>query len=312
MVRIAAMNEIKFRPGTVADSYAVFIVFEEALADLALRLGLTEPTGGPTSWQDPVRLERMWQERCSLYEHLARTAAHFWVVERAGQIIGYARSILRDEVLELTELFVRPGEQSAGVGRELLARVFPAGEVKRRVIIASLDMRAQARYIKSGVYPHFPIYYFWRVPEVITLPTDLTIKAITASPECLASLAALDQTILGHRRDADHTWLLTDRQGFLYYRDGQPVGYGYAGLRSGPFALLYPDDFPTVLAHAENQAAVADRNHFGLEVPMVNRTAAAYLLARNFQIDGFMAVLMSDAPFGRFEQYILTGPPLFL
>lgn len=302
------MNEINFRPGTATDSYAVFTVFEETLADLVRRYGSTEPT----SWQDPAALAQMWQQRRSLYDHLARTAAHFWVAERAGQVIGFARSILRDEVLELTELFVRPGEQSAGVGRDLLAHAFPAGENKRRVIIASLDMRAQARYIKSGVYPHFPIYYFWRVPEITTVPTDLVIEPITASPEHLAILAALDQTVLGHRRDTDHTWLLTERQGFLYYRDGQPVGYGYAGLRSGPFAVLPPNDFPAVLAHAESQAAIAGHDHFGLEVPMVNRTAAAYLLARSFQMDGFMAVLMSDAPFGRFEQYILTSPPFFL
>jgi len=299
---------ITYRPGTIADSYPIFIIFEETLADLIRRLG----SSGPTSWQNPATLEQMWQERRSMYEHLARTAAYFWVAERAGQIVGFARSIRRDDVLELTEFFVRPGEQAAGVGRELLARAFPTGGAKRRIIVASLDVRAQARYLKAGVYPRFPVYYFGRAPEITTIPTDLTIEPITASPERVEILAVLDQSLLGHRRDADHTWLLSDRQGFLYYRDDQPVGYGYAGLRSGPFALLHPHDFPAVLAHAENLAVTAGRPHFGLEVPMINRSVVEYLLARNFQMDAFMAVLMSDAPFGRFEHYIFTSPPFFL
>ncbi|MCK6625585.1 MAG: GNAT family N-acetyltransferase [Anaerolineae bacterium] len=292
----------------MADSYPIFIVFEETLADLIQRFG----SAGPTSWQDPAALEQMWQERRSMYEHLARTAAHFWVAERAGQIVGFARSIRRDDVLELTEFFVRPGEQAVGVGRELLARAFPTDGAKRRIIIASLDLRAQARYLKAGVYPHFPVYYFGRTPEITTIPTNLTIEPITVSPKYLEILAVLDQTLLNYRRDADHTWLLSDRQGFLYYRDGQPVGYGYVGSRSGPFALLHPHDFPAVLAHAENLVVAAGRPHFGLEVPMINRTAVAYLLARNFQMDAFMAVLMNDVSFGRFEHYIFTSPPFFL
>jgi len=35
-------------------------------------------------------------------------------------------------------------------------------------------------------------------------------------------------------------------------------------------------------------------------------------LKRGFRLDKFMAVLMSDVPFGRFENYILTSPPFFL
>ncbi len=302
------MTGITFRPGAIADSYRIFTVFEETLADLSRRLGSTEPT----SWADPAALERMWQERRSLYDHLGHTAAHFWIAEKDGRIIGFARSILRDGFLELTEYFVRPGEQSAGLGRELLARAFPADGARRRIIIASTDNRAQARYLKAGVYPSFPIYYFSRTPEIVTATTDLTIEPITASPQNQAILDELDLTILDHRRQADHAWLLNDRQGYLYYRGDQPVGYGYVGLRSGPFALLDPTDFPAVLAHAENTAAASGRDHFGLEVPLLNRTAVAYLLARGFQMDGFIALFMSDAPFGQFDHYIVTSPPFFL
>jgi hypothetical protein len=306
-------KQITFRPGTVADSYTVFHLFEQTLADLNRRLGSTTPT----SAADPAALARMWEERRSLYEHLARTAEHFWLAERDGQALGFSRSILRDGVCELTELFVVPGEQSAGTGRELLARAFPprnapADGVKHRSIISSTDVPAMVAYLKAGVYPRFPIHYFGRKPETVTVATDLAFEPITTSPQDLDVMAALDSTLLGHRRDVDHAWLLGDRQGYFYFRGDRPVGYGYVGVRSGPFALLEASDFPAVLAHAETQAAAQGRPEFGLEVPMVNHVAVDYLLARGYRLDSFMAILMNDGPFGRLENYILTSPPFFM
>jgi GNAT superfamily N-acetyltransferase len=298
---------LTFRPGTAEDSYAVFCVFEEALADLNRRMGLTEPT----SWSDPEALARMWQERRSLFEHLARTADQFWLAERDGRAIGYARSTLHDGVRELTELFVAPGAQAAGAGRELLARAMPPGSA-RRVIIASPDLRAQALYLRSGVHVQFSMYYFWRVPEPTSISSDLTFEPIAASPETLEQLAALDMALLDYRRDADHAWLLADRQGYFYRRGGELVGYGYAGKSNGPFALLDSADFPAVLAHAEREAAVAGRDHFGLDVPLVNHAAVEYLLARRFRIDNFTTTLMSNVAFGRFANYVGTSPSFIL
>ena len=303
-------GDLNFRPGTPDDSYAVFNLFEESLDDLSRRLGST----APTSWQDPAALAKMWAERSSLYDHLARTADRFWVVEREGRTAGFARSILRGGLQMLTELFVSPGVQSGGLGRELLNRSFPAAApgVSRRLIIASPDIRAQALYLKAGVYPRFPVYYFSHsLPEAAHVPADLHFQPAAATPETLAILGQLDQELLGHRRDEDQTWLLADRQGYIYYRHGRPVGYGYLGVRNGPFALLEAADFPAVLAHAENEAAKAGRG-CGFEVPMINQAAVDYLLGRGYKLDSFITMVMTDAPFGKFENYIVTSPPFFL
>lgn len=305
--RIDSRSAVTFRPGTVDDSYAVFKVFEETLSDLSRRQGST----APTSWEDPAALARMWTERRSLYEHLALSAEQYWLAERDGQIVGFARSISQDGVRELTELFVVPGAQSAGAGRELLERAFPAEGARYRNIISSPDIRAQVLYLKAGVYPRFPIYYFGRSPEAVTVTTDLVLEPISASPASLEILASLDRSLLGYRRDVSHSWLLGDRQGYVYCRDERPVGYGYVGVRNGPFALIDARDFPAVLAHAESEAAKEERA-FGLEVPMINHSAVDYLLARGYHMDSFMAILMSDTPFGRFENYIVTSPPFFL
>lgn len=297
---------LTFRRGRTDDLYDIYCIFEETLADFVKRLG----SSTATSWHDPEALEKIWQQRRPLFEHLAHTAAQFWVAEHNGEPVGYARSIMRDGLCELTDFFVRPEAQSLGAGRGLISRTFPVEEARRKVIMATTDSRAQKLYMKQGVYPRFLIYYFGRDPEVTTVETDLTLEPITATPETFDLLAKIDHEIIEHRRDEDHAWLLDQREGYLYYRDSQPVGYGYVGSSNGPFALLDPADFPAVLAHAESEAARHNRE-FGLEVPMVNQAAVSYLLSRGFLLDWFAAVFMSDEPFGKFENYVVTSPPFF-
>ncbi|MCB9419263.1 MAG: GNAT family N-acetyltransferase [Ardenticatenaceae bacterium] len=298
---------IAFRRGTPDDSFAVFEVFVQAIMDLGQRTGIEVISGGA----GPADREQMWGRRRPLFEHLAHTAESFWLAENEGEVVGYGRAILRDGIRELTEFFVLPGQQSAGVGRELLAKVFPRDGAKQRVIIATQDIRALSRYLKTGVYARFPIVYFSRKAESVEVASDLTFEKVTASAETLASLRQIDQSILQHRRDEDHAWLLTERQGYLYRRGKQVVGYGYLGQNTGPFAVLDPSDFPAVLAHAESDAAGAERN-FGAEMPLINETAVDYLLGRGYQMDSFIALFLSDEPFGQFDRYIFPSPPFFL
>jgi hypothetical protein len=128
----------------------------------------------------------------------------------------------------------------------------------------------------------------------------------------VAELARIDQAVLGHTRAADHAWLTEQRQLFLYRRAGGVVGYGYVGPNNGPMALLDPADFPAVLAHAESSAHARGAAEAGFEVPMINGAAVDYLLRRGFRMDDFFAFFMTEAPFGRFEQYICTSPPFFM
>jgi len=300
-------SSITLRPATIDDSYACFRVFQESILDLGQRQGVMTITGG----QDPEVLAHLWEMRRPLFEHLAHTAELCWLAEKEDRVIGYARSIQRDGLRVLTEYFVLPEEQSAGVGRELLQRSFPADGARRRALIATTDLRAIARYLKAGVYPRFPLYGFSRSPGRIAVDTGLNFEPISASPQTLAILGSLDQAILGFRREEDHAWLLETRQGYLYYRGRQPVGYGYTGFGSGPFALLEEKDFPAALAHAESQAAERGEE-FIVEVPLVNRSAVNYLLSRRFHMHGFASYFMCDEPFGRFENYLPTSPPFLI
>ena len=294
---------ITYRKGTLEDSRAVFDVFTETIMDLSERMNVMAITNG----RDPQVIASLWQKRKPMFDFLAQSAAQFWLAEEAGRVIAYARSIEHDGVMDLTEFFVSPKNQSAGVGRELLARAFQSRTAQYKVIIATTDERALSRYLKAGVYARFPVKYFSRTPERLELKTDLVFEPILTEHH-MTELNRIDRAVIGHVRPGIHRWVATDREGFLHRRKGEVVGYGYAG---GPYALLHDSDFPAVLAHAETRAAEQEK-HFGAEVPLINRKAIQYLLERKCEIDSFTTLFMSNEPFGKFENYLCFSPIFFM
>ena len=297
---------ITYRKGTIEDSFSVFQVFTKAIVDLGERTNVMPITGG----NDPEVLNSLWERRKSMFEFLAQDCAHFWVAEKDGEIIAYARSIEHGGLLELTEFFVLPSQQSAGVGRELLSRAFPYGEERYRTIVATLDERALYRYMNAGVYARFPIKYFYRKAEKVDIATDLRIEPMQQEIH-LKDMNRIDTQILGHRRESIHQWLIGMRSGVVYKRNGEIVGYGYVGKNGGPFALLDENDFPAILAHAESIAAESG-DEFGVETPTINRKAIQYFIERKYRMDSFTVLFMSNEPFGRLENYLCFTPIFFM
>ena len=299
---------ITYRQATLEDNFTAFNICRTALEDFSKRTGVQAITGA----NDPQTREKLWETRKPFWDHLANTSDNFWIAEKDGEAIGYARSILRGNHRELTEFFVLPGSQSAGVGRELIQRAFPS-DVPHRTIIATPDIRAQARYLKSGVYPFMTEFYFERTPEAVEVETDLVIELADASPASFEDLGRIDLSILGFRRDVDHQFLTSDRSLYFYKRNGQVIGYGYIKADYyGPFAVLEKDDFPAVLAHAETEAHKMGASVVGFEVPTINSSAIGHLLKRGYRLEGFLGSIMSEKPFGKFENYLLTSPPYIL
>jgi GNAT superfamily N-acetyltransferase len=299
---------ITYRRATTADDLTTFNICRKALEDFSQRMGVQAITGA----NDPETRAKLWDIRRPFWEHLSRTSDNYWLAEKDGKAIGYARSILRGDHRELTEFFVAPEAQSAGVGRELLQRAFP-NDVPHRSIIATPDLRAQARYLKAGVYPYLTELYFERTPEPVTVDTDLVIETPGSANEPIQTISDIDLQIIGHRRDVDHQFLMNDRKLHIYKRNGIVVGYGYIQKDLyGPFALLDNKDFPAVLAHAENEAHHMGAAAVGFETPTINTIAIEYLLKRGYRLEGFMGSIMSEKPFGKFENYLLSSPPYFL
>jgi GNAT superfamily N-acetyltransferase len=299
----------RLRQGTLDDNRACFEILRVAVNDLARRIG-----ADPFGEDDP---EGAWRRFEPFSAHLARTAAEFWVAEatEGGTILGYARSTDRDGLFELTEFFVTPGAQAAGVGRQLLDRAFPIGRGAPRVIIATTDLRALSRYFRSGVVARVPIASFTGTPRRSETATDLEIERVGSDNEDFDQVDAIDDAVFGHRRTVDHRWFRTQREGYVYRRAGRVIGYGYIGLPdgagSGPFAVLDPADLPAAIAHAESRRVELGASDLAFEVPLDNRVALDFLLARGYRMDQFLTLLLASEPL-RTDGYLFTGPPLIL
>jgi GNAT superfamily N-acetyltransferase len=292
------------RRGTPADTRACHDLLWTSATDLGRRHG-TPLEGDADAW---------WEGIESVHRFLADHAAEWWVAKDGEELIGYARSIDRDGLFELTELFVRPGRQSSGVGRQLLEHAFPLGRGNVRSIIATTDVRATARYYAADTVARFPYFTLTGRPRSDAKPEDVTVEAAGTDPAALAAISEIERAALDFPRGTDELrWLAETRPGYVFVRRGTPIGFAFLVKgAAGPIAALHDADIPAVLGHVEALAASAGSDPLELEVPGINVTAMRHLLGRGFHIDPWMNLLMSNRPFGQFDRFIGFSPPIFL
>ena len=292
------------RRGTPADTRAAFDVFLPSARDLTTRQG--------AAWDpDP---DTTWTRMKPLLDRLGEHAAEWWVAEdhASGEMIGYARSVERGGLLELSEFFVHPDRQSAGVGAALLERAFPTDRGEVRAIIATTDMRAQARYYRAGTVARFPIVAVEGPPRASDPDAGIEITRLNAGDD-IGPLVEIEASVLEFDRGDEFGWLLEQREGYLYRRGSRQIGFAFVSTTGvGPIAALEPGDQLPILRHVETRAAALEIETLSLEVAMINEVAMRHLLGRGFRIDPFITFLMSSRPFGQFDRFIGFSPPFTL
>jgi GNAT superfamily N-acetyltransferase len=301
-------TEPEIRRATPDDAEACHEVMWGSVTDFGERRG-TPLRGTVAEW---------WTSGEPLHRFLADHAAEWWVAVEpgAGTLVGYARSIERGGLFELTEFFVMPTSQSRGVGRALIERAFPLGRGDIRSIIATTDVRALTRYYAADTAARFPMLTFVGAPSAdAEIASDLSPHRIDLGSESdRRDLRELDRSVLEYpREESEIRWLLEDREGHLYVRGGRAVGFAFVGKTgSGPIAALDPADLPGILVHIEARAHGIGLDTLDLQVPGPNEIAARHLLRRGFRVDPWVNLLLSNRPFGRFDRFIPFGPPVFL
>jgi GNAT superfamily N-acetyltransferase len=279
------------------------MVLWHAITDFAQRRGMPM-TGTAEDW---------WPGSEREFTYLARTAAEWWIAEDSATcaVIGYARSIERGGLFELTEFFVHPGRQAKGVGRALLARAFPHGRGEVRSIIATTDVPALGRYYAAGTVARFPLLTLTGAPADNPMPDGVEILQVdkTRAP-LLADIAAIERAALGHPRGEEELrWILEGREGYLYRRGERAIAFAFVGADgAGPVAALEAADLAPALLHVETRAHALGVSQLNLQVPGVNGVAMRHLLARGFRIDTWVNLLMSNHPFGQFDRFIAFSP----
>jgi GNAT superfamily N-acetyltransferase len=297
--------QLRYRRATPLDSRACHDLMWTSVVDLGARHG--SPLQGTA--------DEWWGSGESLHHLLARLAAEWWVAEEtdSGRLIGFARTLERDGLLELTEFFVLPDVQGKGIGRALLELAFPAGRGAVRSIVATSDVRAQARYYAAGMVARFPIYTLAARPSDAEPAGDLAAVPIDDA-QTFHDQRAIERQALGHRRsDEELGWLVEHRRAHLYKRDGEAIGFSFVGSDGvGPVAAKEPSDLPFILLHVEGQAHAMGLERIEIQVPAPNEVAMRHLMGRGYRLDPWINFLMSDRPFGRFDRLVPFSPPLFL
>jgi GNAT superfamily N-acetyltransferase len=278
-----------------------------SVVDLATRHG-SPLAGTADDW---------WRSGESIHRLVAQLAAEWWVAEEtdSGRLVGFARAIEREGLVELTEFFVLPDMQGRGVGRELLERAFPARAGTVRSIVATSDVRAQARYYAAGTVARFPIYTLGGDVGEVETACGGGIEAVPMDgARAIGKQRAIERRVLGHRRsDQEMAWLLEHRRAHLYQRDGETIGFSFVGDDGvGPVAALAPSELPAILLHVEGIARSIGVQRIEIQVAAPNEVAIRHLMGRGYHFDTWINFLMSDRPFGHFDRFLPFSPPFFL
>jgi GNAT superfamily N-acetyltransferase len=293
-----------FRRGTPDDSRPAFDLSMAAVGDLF------ERQNHPLAI-DP---DAFWEVLQPYLSHLAAHAAEWWVAEDSadGTLIGHARAVQRGGLFELSELFVRPNAQSAGVGKALIERAFPLGRGEVRLILATNDLRALARYYAADTVARFGMASLAAAPRANGEGAgDLEVQQGSTADTSL--IAEIERNVVGYARDADYPWLLDHRECYLYRRRGLVVGFAFfSATGCGPIAAIDPADQRSILLHVEQRAHECGVEQLNFQVPTINAVAMNHLLARGFKLDAPLNMFMSNREFGQFDRFVAFGPSIVL
>lgn len=284
---------------------AAFSIFRRSIMAYVHRLGIVaSPVVTDASVDDA------WIQRGPWVEHLWRTAAENWLaIDADGRAVGWAMSSERGGHLELAFFFVDPDVQSKGMGRALLERAFPLGLGRHRAIVATQDPRALSLYLRFGVRFVTTLVDFVAAPRPVEVASDLAFERLDGSAESLALIGAVEEQLLGHRRDVDIAFVLEQRPAWVARRGRTVAGFAFGASDelTGPIGALDPADIPALLAHVETQAAAEGIPELYFSTPLANDAAVKHLLGRGYRIDAFLAALLADDDSLRLDRWIHTG-----
>src|SRR5262249_6088155 len=139
----------------------------------------------------------------------------------------------------------------SGIGDALLRRTFAhaakVGAANRALITFSFNTVSQGLYIRHGLYPRLPIYFFRANRAVLAdrgRETSLRHIDITDTELDRQRLAEIDVSALGFSRAKHHGYLSRDAnsRGVLLHAAGECIGYAYvnSGGHIGPVAVTDP------------------------------------------------------------------------
>lgn len=241
-----------------------------------------------------------------------------WVAEDAAEILGFAWSWVCGDLWFLAQLFVAPGHQGRGIGNELLQRTLEharkAGAINKALITFTFNKVSQGLYIRHGLFPKMPVYFFGVARERLTAGLhDVPLRCVPLEDTAahLSRLAEIDVRAVGVSREKHHRYLINDEatKGVMLYAGSDCVAYAYVGSDGhiGPLAVTRADTLGATFTTALKVAADGGSAQVSAFLPGTCDTALSLAIEHGMRIT-FPMVLMATRDFGDWTQYLPRNP----
>lgn len=292
------------RPARADDLIAAEALVVASINDLTVRHGF-----GPMATATPPNFQLF---------SLKDDPDGLWISEDDGNIVGFAWSWACGDVWFLAQLFVDPTRQGQGIGNELLERTLAhalkSGAAHKALITFTFNRVSQGLYIKHGLFPKMPIYFFSAARERIAQklsPSPLRTVAIGNSAATMEKLVVIDRHAIGTAREKHHRYLRDDpaTTGVLLHAGNECVGYGYisASGHIGPVAVTRPGHLRDAFAALLKLAADGSTEKVSAFLPGSCDGALALAVDQGLRIT-FPMLLMASPGYGDWTQYLPRNP----
>lgn len=291
-------KEFTFRSATHADLNAMAEVYNISVTDMFKRHGV-------------IRSPRPTSYTLASYDHVINTG-HFFLAENRDQIAAICGAIVRGKTWFLSGFWTLPELQGRGLGAPLLNMAIEWGksqEADTFFVWSSIDAPALAMYMKAGMLPGTPVYFFdtprdfhWLAPAVDHLDC-IPLQADVAGQ--------IDASLRGSPREEDHIYFtnVVGMQGWQVMDGTRVAGYFYVGSGAlAPVGWMDSRDAEGVLACG--LAHVDRTTPTRVYVPGYNHAALTFLLRSGLHITSHAHLLLSK-PFGKLDQYLPSGPGVY-
>jgi GNAT superfamily N-acetyltransferase len=241
-----------------------------------------------------------------------------WVAEDGGDIIGFAWSWVCGDVWFLAQLFVEPDQQGRGIGNELLKLTLEharkSGAAHKALITFTFNRVSQGLYIRHGLFPKMPIYFFGAAREQVMVSLTeplLRSVAIDDTATHMKRLAEIDTRALGVSREKHHRYLLNDpaTTGAMLCAGSECVGYTYINSNGhiGPLAVTRADVLGDAFTTALKMAADGSSEKISAFLPGTCNSALSLAVNHGMRIT-FPMLLMASPGYGDWTQYLPRNP----
>jgi GNAT superfamily N-acetyltransferase len=245
--------------------------------------------------------------------------AGLWIAEDGPDIWGFAWSWICGDLWFLAQLFVDPTQQGQGVGNELIKRTLEharqSGAAHKALITFTFNRVSQALYMRHGLFPKMPIYFFGAARESVMakrLPDPLLgARVIEDTPVHMGALAEIDTKAAGVERKKHHHYLRSETatKGVLLYEGGECVGYAYISSNGhiGPLAVTRTDILGDAFTTALKIAAEGQSENISAFLPGTCTSTLSIAVDHGMRIT-FPMLLMASPGYGDWRNYLPRNP----